>query len=81
MFLEVIRREMIPNLSLHQALINPTRKTITENKQKKLSEVNWQKAQIKNILITSHEFMLMNITVVKLALHVMSLRQGIKPAN
>lgn len=81
MFLEVIRREMIPNLSLHQALINPTRKTITENKQKKLSEVNWQKAQIKNILITSHEFMLMNITVVKLALHVMSLRQGIKPTN
>lgn len=72
---------MIPNLSLHQALINPTRKTITENKQKKLSEVNWQKAQIKNILITSHEFMLMNITVVKLALHVMSLRQGIKPTN
>lgn len=72
---------MIPNLSLHQALINPTRKTITENKQKKLSEVNWQKAQIKNILITSHEFMLMNITVIKLALHVMSLGQGIKPAN
>lgn len=36
----VLPQVMIPNLSLHQALINPTRKTITENKQKKLSEVN-----------------------------------------